>query len=146
MTDKEKDDLFYVCSLIEVIARKTFNYRKDVIKYFSKDILKWQLKVAEVNHCLSFEQVSDELIEMLKIKNGNFDSVGKCKYTVPSHISIGRVFQNLIVDISQGDIIQSIIDVFNSFISDEISNFNSNVFYSNPDYLKCSYLNGKMYA
>lgn len=146
MTDKEKDDLFYVCSLIEFIARKTFNYRKDVIKYFSKDILKWQLKVAEVNHCLSFEQVSDELIEMLKIKNGNFDSVGKCKYTVPSHISIGRVFQNLIVDIAEDDVIQAIIDVFRSFISDEISNFNSNVFYSNPDYLKCSYLNGKMCA
>ncbi len=44
------------------------------------------------------------------------------------------------------DAAQAIIDVFSSFISDEISDFNSNVYYTNPDYLRCSYLEGKMLA
>lgn len=35
-------------------------------------------------------------------------------------------------------------DVYTSFISDEISNFNTNVYYSNPDYLKQSYLFGDL--
>ena len=35
-------------------------------------------------------------------------------------------------------------DEYNSFISDEISDFNSNVFYSNPDYIKCSYEAGEL--
>lgn len=30
--------------------------------------------------------------------------------------------------------------------SDEISNFNSNVYYSNPDYIKCSYEAGELLA
>ena len=41
---------------------------------------------------------------------------------------------------------QAILDVFSSFITDEISDFNSNVYYTNPDYLRCSYLEGKMLA
>ena len=39
-----------------------------------------------------------------------------------------------------------ILDVFSSFITDEISDFNSSVYYTNPDYLRCSYLEGKMLA
>ena len=35
-------------------------------------------------------------------------------------------------------------DIFSSFITGEISDFNSNVYYTNPDYLRCSYLEGKM--
>ena len=34
--------------------------------------------------------------------------------------------------------------VYSSFISEEISNFNSNVYYSNPDYIKCSYEAGML--
>ncbi len=146
MTPSEKDDLFYVCSLIEFIARKTCNHRKDVIKYFNREVLEWQLRVAGVNHCLSFDQVSDELIDKLNIPNGDFDSVGLCKYSVPTYLSIGRVYQMLILNVAADDVVQTTIDVFSSFISDEISNFNSSVYYSNPDYIRCSYLEGKLCA
>jgi len=67
MDNKRKDDIFYVCSLIEYIARRTHNHRKDVISYFDKAALSRQLRVAEVNHSLTFEQVSDELIEEYQI-------------------------------------------------------------------------------
>ena len=51
----------------------------------------------------------------------------------------------LIVSVSSNvEIEKTIKEVFSSFISDEISNFNSNVYYSNPDYLRCSYLDGRM--
>ena len=36
MTEKQRDDIYYVCSLIEFIARKTKNHRQDVIRHFSK--------------------------------------------------------------------------------------------------------------
>lgn len=147
MTEKEQDNLFYFCSLIEFISRKTHNHRKDVIRYFSKEDIKRQLRLAEVNHCLSFEQVSDEVIEDYQIKDGSFDTVGECKYTVPSETSIGMVYLQLILSVCENnDIEQTVIDVFSSFISDEISDFNSNVYYSNPDYLRCSYLDGMLLA
>ena len=147
MSNKRKDDIFYVCTLIEYIARETRNHRKDINAYFDKDDLSRQLRLAEVNHSLSFEQVSDELIEEYNISNGNFDTVAECKYTVPSITSIGRVYQMLVLAVCKDDNVeQAMIDVFSSFISDEISDFNSNVYYSNPDYLRCSYLNGMMLA
>ena len=55
MTEKQKNDVLYVCSLIETIARKTKNHRQDVIRHFTKADIERQLRLAEVNHCLSFE-------------------------------------------------------------------------------------------
>ena len=104
--------------------------------------MKHQLKAAGVNHCLSFEQVCDEWIEKeYGIADGTFDNITTCKYEVPSVTSIGRVYQTLIVDVMglYENIIEAIKKVYSSFISDEISNFNSSVYYSNPDYIRCSY-------
>ena len=144
---KQKDDIFYVCSLLEYIARKTKNRRADLMAYFMKSDIERMVRLAEVNHCLSFEQVSDEVIEEYDIKNGNYDTVAECKYTVPSAQAIGRVYQELIYNCSTNeDYVQTLQAVFRSFISDEISDFNSNVYYSNPDYLKWSYLEGELLA
>ena len=147
MTEKQRDDIYYVCSLIEFIARKTKNHRQDVIRHFSKVDVERQLRLAEVNHCLSFEQVADELIEDYGVSDGDFDTVKECRYDVPSFLSIGMLYQELVLSTMKNeDAAQGIIDIFSSFISDEISDFNSNVYYTNPDYLRCSYLEGKMLA
>lgn len=147
MTEKQKDDIYYVCCLIEFLARETKNHRQDIIRYFSKQDLERQLRLAEVNHCLSFEQVSDEMIEDFHIQDGTFDTVGECRYEVPAVTSIGMLYQELVLaTMPEGDAAQGIINIFSSFISDEISDFNSNVYYTNPDYLRCSYLEGKMLA
>ena len=50
--------------------------------------------------------------------------------------SIGMLYQELVLTTMQNeDVAQGIIDVFSSFITDEISDFNSSVYYTNPDYL-----------
>ena len=55
------------------------------------------------------------------------------------------LYQGLVLStMKDEDAAQAILDVFSSFITDEISDFNSNVYYTNPDYLRCSYLEGKM--
>ena len=126
------DDLFYVCSMIEFVARETHNKTKDIVAKLSDKELAHQLKAAGVNHCLSFEQV--------------FDNISTCKYNVPTVLSIGRVYQTLILNVMElyEDVIEAIKKVYSSFISEEISNFNSNVYYSNPDYIKCSYEAGML--
>lgn len=148
MNDNEKNDLFYVCSLIEFIGRKTKNRRSTIVDILGKREIKRQLELAEVNHCLSFEQVSDEIIEYFNIEDGCFDSVGMCKYTIPSVQSIGKNYQRLIIDVMDENIelVDTIYEVFKSFISDEISDFNSSVYYSNPQYLKYSFLEGRLLA
>lgn len=142
----DKDDLFYVCSMIEYVARKTHNKTKDIVEKLSDKALMHQLRAAGVNHCLSFEQVSDEWIEDYGIEEGNFDNITTCRYDVPSVTAIGRVYQTLISDVMElyENVVEAIKKVYGSFISDEISDFNSNVYYSNPDYIKCSYEAGML--
>lgn len=141
-----KDDLFYVCSMIEYVARQTHNKCKDVVAKLSDKALEHQLKAAQINHCLSFEQVCDEWIEEYHISEGSFDNITTCRYEIPTVTSIGRVYQTLISDVigSCQNIVEAIKKVYGSFISEEISNFNSSVYYSNPDYLRCSFEAGKL--
>lgn len=147
VNSKRADDIYYVCIMIEYVSRITNNRRKDVVKRISKKEIEHQIKAAEVNHCLSYEQVADEWIEQYKIEKGNFDTITDCKYAIPTVNAIGRVYQQLVLEISEeNEEAQAIIDVFSSFISDEISDFNSNVYYSNPDYLRCSYEEGILLA
>ena len=148
MDKKEKDDLFYVCSLIEYLGRKTKNHRSTIVKILGKREIKRQLNLADVNHCLSFEQVSDELIQYFNINTGDFDTVTSCKYEIPSYLAIGKGYQRLILDVKKEEetVVDVFYNVFTSSISNEISNFNSSVYYSSPDYLKWCYLEGKLLA
>ena len=145
MTEKELNDYFYVCALIEYIARETLNHRGDIVSAIGRKGVEKLLHDAEVDHCLSFEQVGDEVISYYKIKNGNFDTISACKYSVPSFLDIGKLYSIMIEDCAKpGNEVQELINIFNSFISDEISNFNSDLYYQNPDYLEWSYREGKL--
>lgn len=143
MTSKEKNDLFYVCSLIEYIARKTLQRRGVIAEALGERGIRKQLHDAEVNHCLSFEQVSDEVIEAYGIQRGNFDTISGCKYSVPSYTDIGKLYCIMIEDCAEeGEEAIEMIRIFRSFISDEISNFKTGVYYENPSYLEASYREG----
>lgn len=142
----DKDDIFYLCTMIEFVSRKTHNKSKDIVAALSAEDIEHELKAASVNHCLSFEQVCDEWIEEYDIKDGNFDNILSCRYAVPAVTAIGRVFQQLITDVlKNGNTIVGVIkEVYFSFISDEITNYNSSVYYSNPSYIYYSYMEGML--
>lgn len=143
MTEKEKNDYFYVCSLIEYIARQTQNRRGVIVNALGRDGIEKQLYDAEVNHCLTFEQVGDEIIERYHISKGEFDTITDCMYTVPGFMDIGKLYSIMIEDCAEtGKEVDELMKIFSSFISDEISNFQSDLYYQNPSYLECSYQAG----
>ncbi len=143
MTETKKDDLFYICSLIEFIGRKTKNRRKVVVNALGENGIEKQLHDAGVNHCLSFEQVSEELIEQYHISEGDFDTITDCQYKIPSFTSIGRLYSRMILTCSEeGGEIKELLKIFNSFISDEISDFRTGVYFENLSYLEHSYRDG----
>lgn len=146
MESKLSNDVLYVCSLIEFTARFTKNKNADIVALLGKIELTRQLRLAGVNHCLSFEEVSDELITKFDIVSSSFDAVGACRYKVPSYTAIGGVYRNLIFDVmkNEDEIIDVMYQVFTSFISEKISNFNSSLYYENPSYIKASYLAGEL--
>lgn len=49
--------------MIEYTVRRTKNHRYAIVEKLQEKGVKKQLHDAPVNHCLSFEQVSDEWIE-----------------------------------------------------------------------------------
>ena len=145
MTAKERNDYFYVCALIEYIARETQHHRADIVTAIGEKGIEKLLYDAEVNHCLSFEQVSDEVIDYYQIEQGDFDTISNCKYSIPSFLDIGKLYSIMIEDCAkQGEELKELIKIFTSFISDEISDFKTDLYYQNPDYLECSYREGKL--
>ena len=141
--ESQKDnDLFFTCGLIEYIARKTKNTRSDIVNKLGKDRISKIYDLADVYHCDNIDTVSDDFIVP-----GEFDNIADCGYAVPSHWDIGKVYKRLIKMVAEDEkkeIVDALIDVYNSFISSKIDDYNSSVYYENPNYIFECYKEKKM--
>ena len=147
--DQRENDLFFVCSLIDYIGRKTKNYRSTVVNSLGRKELQHIYDYADVYHCENIDKVSDELIEKHHINEGHFDNIADARYAVPSHWDIGKVYQRLILDTVRAtgkDIIDTLMAVYNSWINRKIDNYNSSMYYESPNYLFESYKAGEVLA
>ena len=146
--EPQKDnDLFYTCSLIDYIARKTKNVRSYVVNKLGKERLEKIYDLADVYHCDNIERVSDDFIEDANIEQGNFDNVADCGYSIPTYWDIGKVYKRLIKRVAEYekiDIISALEKVYNSFISSKIDDYNSSVYYENPEYIFECYRENQM--
>ena len=73
--DRKENDLFFTCSLIEYIARKTKNRRADVANALGKTAISKIYDLADVYHSDNIDCVSDHFINSAKITVGSFDNV-----------------------------------------------------------------------
>ena len=131
------NDLFFTCSLIDYIARKTRNTRADVVNALGKKRLEKIYDLADVY----------DFIREADIESGNFDNVKDCSYSIPSHWDIGKVYKRLIKEVAKKsgiETIDALIEVYNSFISPKIDDYNSSMYYENPSYLSECYFENKV--
>ena len=146
--EPQKDnDLFYTCSLIDYISRKTKNVRSNVVNKLGKERLEKIYDLADVYHCDNIERVCDDFIDDAKIEQGNFDNVADCGYSIPTYWDIGKVYKRLIKRVAEYekiDIISALEKVYNSFISPKIDDYNSSVYYENPEYIFECYRENQM--
>lgn len=141
---KNDSALFYLCSLIEFIGRQQKLRRRDVVNNIGEKTLRRIYSHADILHCEPIEKTADDFIVMCEIPEGSFDNVVSCKYEVPDYWAIGEVYERLIEDVCDDDVIAKLIEVYNSWIDREISNYNSDLFYQPRDYLRECYLAGKI--
>ena len=144
---KKDNDLFYTCSLIDYISRKTKNVRSYVVNKLGKERLEKIYDLADVYHCDNIERVCDDFIDEANIEQGNFDNVADCGYSIPTYWDIGKVYKRLIKRVAEYekiDIISALEKVYNSFISPKIDDYNSSVYYENPSYIFESYKENQM--
>lgn len=146
MEPQKNNDLFFVCSLIEYIARKTKNTKKYVVEKLGKETINKIYNLAEVYHSENIEEIAGEFIEKAEIKNGNYDVMLNCEYRIPSFWEIGRVYQRLIVKVAQSEerYIDTLIEVLESWIIEKIDNYNSSMYYESPEYMYACYEEGKV--
>lgn len=145
--DKKSNDLFFTCSLIDYISRKTKNRRVDVVEKLGARRLEKIYELADVYHSDNIDRVSDDFIGEANITEGSFDNVGDCKYSVPSHWDIGKVYKRLILGIAREQdltIIDALLAAYHSFVSEKIDNYNSSFYYENPQNILIAYLDGKL--
>lgn len=144
---KKDNDLFFTCSLIDYIARKTKNTRKDIVNSLGKKRVEKIYDLADVYHSDNIDRVSQDFINEAGIREGNFDNVGDCGYAVPTHWDIGKVYKRLIKMAAEDEnisIVDALFKVYNSFISPKIDDYNSSVYYENPSYIFECYKENKM--
>ena len=138
------NNLFYTCSLIEYIGREKKQRRGDVVAALGSNALHRIYKYSDVLHSDPIEHVADQYAGLSRIEEGTFDNVGACQYTVPTYCDIGKVFCRLVEDVSDEDHLKGIEKAYKSWLSDAISNYNSDLFYQPRDYLKECYLAGEV--
>ena len=138
------NNLFYACSLIEYIGREKKQRRGVIVDMLGSEAIHRIYEFADVLHSDPIEHVAAVYSEMAAIPEGSFDNVKSCNYTVPTYWDIGKVFARLIEDVCPDDHASGIETVYSSWITDEISNFNSDLFYQNREYLKVCYQEGEI--
>lgn len=143
--DKKSNDLFFTCSLIAYMARKTKNKPSDIVNYLGREAIEKVYDLADVYHSDNLDRVSDDFIEEKEIKKGTFDNVLECGYSVPSHWDIGKVYKRLILMVSKAEnteIIDTLMAVYNSEVSVLIEDYNGSFYYENPQTIYETYQSG----
>lgn len=133
------NDLFFICYMIERIARRLHQRNKYVVNAIGKEALEHLISVANVLHCENPLQVEDDWIDEYKLEEGNFDITQvdrELAQIIPTPIEMGKVYQRLIVDtaVPEEDYVDGIIRVYNNDICDTIDNYNCSAFYE-PSYV-----------
>ena len=137
-TEKQKH---FICS----------TYRKDrnlCTTHTIRNYILEEIVLRNLREAISFvHEHEDDFIREASIRNGSFDNVKDCRYAIPSHWDIGKVYKRLIKGAAEEErtgIIDALLKVYNSFISDKIDDYNSSMYYENPSYLLECYLENKV--
>jgi hypothetical protein len=139
------NDLFFTCSLIEYIGRKTKNKRADVVNKLGKSTISKIYELADIYHSDNIDRVSDDFIRESNMTVGDFDNIVSAKYSIPSYWDIGKVYKRLILGIAKEkdmSIIDALFAAYNSFVSEKIQDFNSSFYYDAPQNILNAYLYG----
>jgi hypothetical protein len=130
----KEDDLFFLCYIIEKVARTLHVRNKDIVNTIGYDELIKKISLASVLHSENPLKVVDDLIMEYNLEEGHFDILDVDKELVeriPSETQMGKVYKRLIVNTLENneDYVQGLIRVYNNEICEIIDNYNSSAYY-----------------
>lgn len=143
----EKNDLYFMCYMIERVARKQHQHNAYIVNAIGKEELYRLISLANVLHCENPLAVEDRWIEEYHLEKGNFDITDVDKELVehiPSATQVGKVYQRLIVDTAEPeeDYVEGILRVYNNKLCEIIDNYNCSAYYEPSYVIAKAYFNG----
>lgn len=147
MVTRNDNSLFYTCGLIEHIGRRQKRRRSEVVELLGDGLLDRIYRYADVLHSDSIDHVDEEYCKIAEITQGDFDNVGSCKYEVPDYWTIASVYSRLIEDVAPAGAdtpLTTLRNVYASWVSDAISNYNTDFFYQSRSYIAACYEAGEV--
>ncbi|WP_026394873.1 hypothetical protein [Acetobacterium malicum] len=144
---QEANNLFFTCSLIEYIARKTKNKRSVTVDALGRTAVEKIYNLADIYHSDNIETVSDDFIDKSNITIGSYDNISAAKYAVPSYWDIGKVYKRVILGIATEKglpVVDALFEAYHSFVSEKIDDYNSSFYYEAPQNILNAFLDGKI--
>ena len=143
----KKNDVYFICYMIERVARKLHQRNKYVVNKIGKGQLEHLISVANVLHAENPLAVEDDWIEEYNLTEGKIDVTAvdpELVTIIPSATQMGKVYQRLVYDTMQpGESeVEGIIRVYNDEICDVIDNYNCSAYYEPSYVIARAYQNG----
>ncbi len=141
-----EDDLFFVCYMIERVARKIHQRNKYVVNKIGDKELRHLISVANVLHAENPISVEEEWVETYKLVQGSIDVSdvdNELVDEIPTAIQMGKVYQRLICDTlePEEDYVDGIIRVYNDELCKVIDNYNCSAYYEPSYVIARAYMN-----
>lgn len=141
------DDLYFMCAMVERLARVLQVRNKEVINRIGYEELYRKISLANVLHSENPKKVVSDWIEEYGLKKGNFNILDVDKTLVdkvPTVLQMGKVYKRLIMNTleEEEDYIEGMIRVYNAPICEVIDNYNCSAYYqSTPNIVRAYYNN-----
>lgn len=135
----EWNDLYFICYMIERVARKLHQKNQYVVNAIGKEELYHLISVANVLHCENPLQVESDWISNYHLEEGNVDITKVDESLVekiPSATQMGKVYARLIRDTSarEENYVDGILRIYNHSLCEIIDNYNCSAYYE-PSYV-----------
>lgn len=148
--DISENDLYFMCYMVERVARELHQRNKYVVNTMGYDNLYDRISVANVLHCENPLKVVDDWIREYKLERGDFDITDvdrELAEIIPTPTQMGKVYTRLILQTRETDedYVQGMIRVYNSPICDKIDNYNCSAFYEPSYVIARAYFEGDFY-
>ena len=137
--DIEFDDLYFICFMIEKVARRLHQHNKYVVNKIGADEFYHLISCAQALHTDNPLNTANDWIENYGLKRGTFDITKvnpELAEIIPTPTQMGKVYARLISNTldKNEDFVSGIMRVYNDAICDTIDNYNCSAFYE-PSYV-----------
>lgn len=141
------NDLYFVCYMIERVARKLHQKNQYVVNHISKEEWERIISLAGVLHSENPLKIESEWIEEYHLEESGFDITdvnAELVDEIPSETQMGKVYMRLILSTlrPEEDYVEGMIRVYNNDLCEIIDNYNCSAYYEPSYVITRAYHNG----